>query len=278
MKKLLSLFILLNLFTISLWAQKLEKIKGNRIVTKIETDISAFSTIDLDENFNIEMLYAKTPSVSIEADENLHDAIEFAVNDSVLSFNFLRKITSKKRLKIQVNYNDNLNELISRNNASIKVISSVKTPSFKIASEGSSRVSITLNTDEFILDGKDKSKVTLNLNGSIANLKLQGNAKLDAQINNDSTQVQLFQKANIGIDGNAETIEILADNNSVIMGKNYTVKSATVAANTSSTITLEIIDNISLEASGNSAINIYGNPEIAVKRLVDTSKIQKKVK
>ncbi|TYA84290.1 GIN domain-containing protein [Seonamhaeicola marinus] len=278
MKKLLSLFILINFATTSLHAQKLEKVKGNRIVSKLGTDIPSFSKIDLDEHFDIELLYAKTPSVSIETDENLHEVIEFAVIDSTLSFNFLKRITSKKRLKIQVNYDDALKELISREHASIKGISSIKTTDFKIASEGSSKISISLSATNFTLEGKDKSKVVLNLNGSVANLNLQNYAKLDAQINNDSTYVQLQQRANAGIDGNADSIEVLADNSSTLMGKNYTLKTAKVSANTSSTITLEVIDNITLEASGNSAVNIYGNPEIAVKRLVDTSKIQKKVR
>ncbi len=278
MKKFLVLVFLIHLSAMSIYAQKSEKVKGNRIVTKVETELPSFRVIDLDESFDIKLLYGKTPSVVIETDENLHNFIEFTVNDSTLSFNFLKKITSKKRLKIQVNYNDSLNELITRGNSTINVISSVKSSNFKILSEGISKVTMTLTTNDFVLESKEKSKIFLNLNCINADLSLQNNAKLDAQINNDSTTITLQQRANAGIDGNVETIHILADNHTTFNGKNYTAKSVIAAAEISSIVTIEVVDDITIEASGNSTINIYGNPEIAVKRLVDTSKIQKKVK
>lgn len=278
MKKLVFLLMLFNVATLSLWAQKKDKIKGNRIVSKIINEIPSFKTINLDENFQIELLYSSSPEVIIETDENLHDIIEIVVNDSVLSFNFLKKITSKKKLHIQVNYTDALTKLVAQDNSTINVISTIKASNFHIIANGSSKITSNLNTNEFVLEGKDRSKIKLDLNSKIVNLKLQNNSKLDAVINNDSTYVNLQQRSNASIDGNTESISVTTDNYASFMGKNYTAKSVYATANIASTITSEVLEDITIDASGNSAINIYGNPEITVKHLLDTSKIQKKVR
>ena len=95
MKQIILLF--LGVFmAINLNAQNSEKVKGNRVVTTIVTEIDAFHTIEIDEDFEIDIIYNKTPSVEIETDENLHEFITFSVRDSVLSFNKTRRITSKK--------------------------------------------------------------------------------------------------------------------------------------------------------------------------------------
>ena len=96
MKKSFSVLIITFLTISFAMAQSAEKIKGNRIVSIQTTDIASFHTIALDEDFDIEIIYAKTPFVEVETDENLHEFIEFQVIDSVLTFNKTIRITSKK--------------------------------------------------------------------------------------------------------------------------------------------------------------------------------------
>tara|TARA_R110002049_G_scaffold71370_1_gene183853 strand:+ start:8468 stop:8851 length:384 start_codon:yes stop_codon:yes gene_type:complete len=122
-----STFVLffISLLCFSLQAQNPEKVKGNRTVVIQETLIDAFHTIDLDEDFDIEIIYNKIPSIEVEADENLHEFIDFEVKDSILSFNKTTKITSKKRLNIKVKYNANLNTVITSDDAEIKSLTPI---------------------------------------------------------------------------------------------------------------------------------------------------------
>lgn len=259
-------------------AQNLEKVKGNRIVTTIQTDIDAFHTIEVDEDFDIEIIYNKTPSVIIETDENLHDFIQFQVSDSVLSFDKTRRITSKKKLNIKVNYDDYLNHIKTFENGKINSLTLMEFDDFKLSTKGSSKAGLTLKTNNFTFEGIDKSKVKLNLTCDSTYLVLNGNNKLEALINTTKIKADLYQRSDAIIEGYVDDVNIRTDNNAQFIGKNLTVKTATVSAEISSDITLETIDSIVLEASGSSSINIYGNPKITVNRLTDTSKIQKKEK
>lgn len=277
MKKFIAI-LLFNLFVISGYSQNTEKVKGNRMVSIVQTDISSFHTIDLDEDFEIEIIYNKTPSIIIETDENLHEFIDFKVSDSILSFNKTKRITSKKALKIKVNYDDYLNHIIATDDSEIQSLTAMDLSNFKLNTKASSKVGLTLKTNVFTFEGLDKSKVKLNLTCDSTKLVLNGNSKLEALIYSSKIDADLYQRSDAIIEGNTDDIFIRTDNNAQFMGKNLTVKTGLVTAEISSDVTLEVIDNIALEASGNSSIYLYGNPKIIINRLTDTSKIQKKVK
>jgi hypothetical protein len=259
-------------------SQSLEKIKGNKNVTTIQTEINAFHTLALDEDFEIEIIYNKTPSVTIETDENLHESIDFRVSDSVLSFNKTKRITSKKTLRIKVSYDANLNHIMATDDSEIKSLTLMDLGDFELNTKESAKVGLTVKADIFTFEGLDKSKVKLNLTCDSTKLVLNGNSKLEALINAPKITADLYQRSDAIIEGNTEDIFIRTDNNAQFMGKNLTVKSGLISAEISSDITLEVIDDITIEASGSSSINLYGNPKIIVNRLTDTSKIQKKVK
>ena len=162
MKQIILLF--LGVFmAINLNAQNSEKVKGNRVVTTIVTEIDAFHTIEIDEDFEIDIIYNKTPSVEIETDENLHEFITFSVRDSVLSFNKTRRITSKKKLKIKVNYDDYLANIETRDDGEIYSLTTMDLINVSLKTTGSSKVGLTIKTDYFYFEGLDNSKTKLNL-------------------------------------------------------------------------------------------------------------------
>lgn len=259
-------------------AQKLEKVKGNRIVTLQQTFINSFHTLSIDEDFEVDIIYGKEASLEIEADENLHEFITFEVRDSVLSFNKTRKITSKKELRIKINYDDNLKIIETFDNSKVNALTLMELSDFKLLTYGSSKVGLTLKSDFFDFEGVDKSKVKLNLSCDSTNIILNGNSKLEALINAPKIYADLYQKTDAIIEGNSDNINIRTDNNASFIGKNLTVKTGSILAEISSDVTLEAIDSITIDASGSSSIYLYQNPKITVNKLSGTSKIQKKVK
>ena len=86
MKKILLVLIIFVAGISQTTAQSTDKIKGDRNVTIRQTYIDDFETIVVDGDFSIEAVYNSKPSVEIEADDNLHDVIQFEVIDGVLSF------------------------------------------------------------------------------------------------------------------------------------------------------------------------------------------------
>lgn len=266
------------LFCSILTAQNPNKIKGNRIVSIQETLINSFHTINVDEDFDIEITYNKVPSVEIEADENLHEFIVFEVRDSVLSFNKTKKITSKKRLNIKVKYNDYLNTIETNDDGEISSLATVELNNAKLITHGSSKADLTIKTNFFNFKGSERSKVKLDLISDSTNITLNDNSKLDGLINSQKLSIDLHHRTNATINGNGESLLIRANNYGEFVGKNYTVKTCDVVCEISSDATIDATESVLVEASGSSTVYLYNNPKITVNKLTDTSKIQKKVK
>ncbi|WP_298497033.1 DUF2807 domain-containing protein [uncultured Algibacter sp.] len=259
-------------------AQSTEKIKGNRNVTIQQTNIESFHTIDLDEDFEIEVIYDKEPYVQIETDENLHEYIEFEVVDSVLTFNKGIKITSKKKLKIKVTYDDVLKHIVTTDNAEILSLSTMDLENGSLKTRGSSKAALTIKSNNFNFDSDDKSKVKLNLTSENSIITMSGNSKLEALINTSELNAKLYQRADANLEGSSKTTKLDLDNNTEFNGKNFTINICDVVCSISSDAYLEVIEAITIDASGASSIYLYQNPKIVINTLSDTSKLQKKVK
>ncbi|WP_147676424.1 GIN domain-containing protein [Algibacter pacificus] len=278
MKKQLSLLILAISFVFFGHSQSSEKVKGNRNVTIEQALINPFHTIIVDETFEIDLVQGQEPTVEIETDENLHEFINFDVRDSVLSFDFTKRITSKKRLNIKVTYDRFLNTIDARDDAELHGLSTINADNTTLVTSGDSKVGLTIKTDHFNFEGLDKSKTELNLTANTSNLVLNGNSKLEALINSPVLKTDLYQKAHAEIEGSTDDLTLRTDNNSEFTGKNLTAKHCTLIAEIASEATIEVTDTLSIDASGSSSVYIYSNPKIIVENFANTSKIQKKEK
>ena len=273
---------LLVLFTLvfggNIEAQNPDKIKGNRLVSTIITEINSFHTIALDEDFEIDLIYNKIPSVEVEADENLHEFIEFIVSDSVLYFNKLKKITSKKRLNIKVSYDEYLQFIEATNDSEINGLTPLNLNNGVLKTSGSSKIGLTIQSDTLHIETSDKAKLKLNITADTCSVNMKGTGKLEALINAPKFSAVLYERTNAVIEGNCDTADIELENNAQFQGKNFTMNNCNIICNISSDAYLEVIKNITIDATGSSAIYLYQNPQIIINSLTDTAKLQKKVK
>ncbi|WP_308991164.1 DUF2807 domain-containing protein [Mariniflexile litorale] len=259
-------------------AQTIEKVKGNKNVTIIQTEINPFHTIIVDEDFDIEIIYNNVPSITIETDENLHEFIKFDVINGVLSFDKTTRITSKKRLNITVNYDDSLNNIKITEKGEILSLTTMNLVNAILITEGSARAGLTIKTNNFEFQSNGKAKVKLNLTCENAKLSLIDTSKLDALIYSPITHIDLYQRADATIEGETHELKLRTDNYSQFNGKNFTAKTCNTLNEISSDAYLEVLDTITIDASGNSSVYLYGDPEIIVNKLSGTSKLQKKEK
>lgn len=275
-KHLILLFLFVFTFTICN-GQKLVKVKGNKIVQIVNTTIAPFHTIDLDENFEIDIIYNETPSVEIETDENLHEFIKFQVTDSVLTFDRTRKITSKKKLYIKVNYTNIIRNIIISQDAKITGLIPVEfADNSTLKTSGSSKAALTVRTKNFNFEGSEKSKVKLNILSESSVVSLSGNSKIEALITTKKLDAYLLQRSNAIIEGNCDDLSLELDNNTLFNGKNFTTKTCNVSCDISSNAYLEVLESVTMSASGNSSIYLYQNPKITIDNFTGTAKLQMK--
>ena len=73
-KQLLTLLLLLA--TTFTFAQKKEKVKGSRVLTKVSTPVAAFERLFLTQAFEVHLVQADSLRVEITTEYNLHNYIK----------------------------------------------------------------------------------------------------------------------------------------------------------------------------------------------------------
>lgn len=258
-------------------AQK-EKIKGDKNVTIERTDLDSFHTIIITEDLDIEIIEDGSSSVEVEADENLHDVIKFNVRDSILNIETTHNIASKKKLEIKLRYQSCLNNIQLIGDAVVRSNTPVDVSSLTLRASDNSKAYLTVKSYDFNFVGTGKTKIKLNLTASKTKLQLSDNSYLICLIYSDDFTADLYQRADIVIEGTAKNALVRTDNSAQFKGKDFTIDDCVVLSETASDAHLEVLNSITIDATGDSAIYLYGNPKITVNKFTDTVKLEKRLK
>ncbi|TCK66681.1 putative autotransporter adhesin-like protein [Winogradskyella wandonensis] len=257
-------------------SQNKEKIKGNRDVTIKQTYLDEFNTLIIKDDFEVKIAYNSKASVEIEADDNLHDVIIAEVSSGVLSISSSKRITSKKRLMITVNYSNQLENIQLYDSAELRSLTSMELENLDLKIQNNSRAYLNIKSKQFKFSSTDRTKSRLNVSADSTSIVMSDNSKLDALISGKSASFDLYQSADATIEGNAETALLRLDNSSNFVGKNYAVNNAEVLIESSSDLSLHVVTSLILKASGSTETYIYGEPKIDLETFTGTAKLQKK--
>ncbi|WP_246296570.1 GIN domain-containing protein [Winogradskyella vidalii] len=276
MKKTGLILLLMITATPFLRAQSADKIKGDRNVTIKQTFIDEFHTIIVNGDLSIEVVYNSKPSVNIEADSNLHDVIITNVVDGVLTITESTRITSKKKLNITVNYGSGLQSIETRGDGEIRSLTSMELGDVTLITADNSRAYLNINAKSFNYKSSGKSKTRLNLTAQNTKIELSDNSKLDALINSQVADFDLYLRSDAVIEGAANSSVFRLDNSTNFNGAKFDVKSVNASLEDSSDLTISATESITIASSGDSEVYLYGNPAITITKFEDTSKLQKK--
>jgi hypothetical protein len=202
-------------------------VHGNGDVITVDRTVNApFSSIKASEGLDVYLTQSDTESISVEADENLHDLILTEVEDGVL------KLHTK----------ENIGRASSRRvNVSFKNISSITSTS---GSDVYSTNTITANRLD--LKSTSGSDMNLNVNTSILNCKSTSGSDLKLS----GKTIKLVAEATSGSD---------------IKAADLTAESSEVKASSGADITVNTTKALTARATSGGDIKYYGNPEIVDK-------------
>lgn len=274
MKKILLILVLMIVASPTILAQ--EKIKGDRNVTIKQTYLDKFNTIIVGGDLSIEIVYNSKPSVNVEADDNLHDVIQFDVVDGVLTFVQTMRITSKKKLNITVNYGDALQHIETRGDGEIRSLTSMELGDATLTTSDDSRAYLNIRAKTFLYKSSGKSKTRLNLTADSTKIELSDNSKLDALINSKVSDFDLYLRSDAVIEGSSNSSIIRLDNSTNFNSPKFSVKNVDAALEDNSDLTITANESITIASSGDSEIYLFGSPAITITKFDDTSKLQKK--
>ena len=275
MKKSIILLTLLFITSFAI-AQKKEKVKGSKIVTTEIKKIEDFTSLEVLDNVEVFLTKGTECGLEIEADDNLHEAIDIVLNGSTLRIATLKNAFGFKKLSIRITYKDDFKSVIVRNDATITALSEIELDAITFKTYDSSKLFVNSKSTELTLIMDDKSKAELNSKADKTTITLSKTAKLKALLTSKDLTFDMYQKSESEIEGDVQNLKLRLDNNAKFTGKKLTSRNAEVISEAYTNASLNVSENLILEASGKSEIEVYGDQKIDLKRFVDNAVLMKK--
>jgi len=272
----ITLFIAVFFMTVTLSAQKKEKIKGSKVVTLEQKEIGDFENLEVKNELEIFLIKGEKCGLEIEADDNLHEFIDMSLQAGTLQLSLTRDISSSKKLSVRVTYTDAFKMVTANNEAKITALEDIVLDDFTFKSFDSAKIFANVKTRNFTLSANDKSKTELNLKSETAAIETGKNANIKALISTTNLKFDMYQKSTAVIEGDVIDLKLRLDNNSDFTGKNFTAKNAELLTEGYTNCSILVNGTVSIDASGKSEIQLYGDQKIDMKRFVDDSVLRKK--
>jgi len=275
--RLYTSFILLSFISFTnVQAQKLPKIKGNRIVAPYNAPLEAFNAIVLDNDLKLNIVASDTTGVSMIADDNLPPVFKFKVTDRVLYISTYYQITASKQLDITL-YTPTLDRVV----VSSGELGLTLDPRFKktqLSLSGNASVAVAGTVPSFSVSSDEKSFV--NINGSFSSFAMQMTDRSTATIFGDvsnTAQLNMQDKASLKWGGTVAFLTASFDGASVLDAMDLSIDEASVHASGKSKLDLHILSHLTYFSKEESQLDLYGTPRIDLLEFSGTSMMRKKL-
>ncbi len=273
-----TLLLLLLLSTTLIFGQKKEKIKGSKTVTTEQRKIGDFEFLTVEDNLEVYLERGERAELKIEADENLHDIIALDERDNTLRIYTSKQATNYKKLIVRITYTSDLKSITSKNETTVTAIQEVLLDDFSLKANDASKLFMNVNATNFVVQSNDKSKIELNLKSENTTIELSKSASLKALLTATILKIDMYQKSDATIEGEAIGATIRLDNNASLIANKLTLKNADVTTESYSNCSVNVGTSIVIDAANKSEIQLVGAAKIEIRKFTDEAKLIKKLK
>lgn len=253
-----------------------EKLKGNKIVTSENRNISEFTAIEVIDNLNVFLVYNEDQSVTVEADSNLQNSILTELNNGILTIRTSEIISRYKTLNIHLKVNKNIEEINAYNNAKINSKNSLAIDNLTLNSYDDAIFNLKLNLKNIEIHGTEKSKLNLEVLTEQANVRIENSCNLTVTIDAKETTVAGLDNANATLKGTTNSLEIEFSGDTSYKGKDFIAANAIVKSNNNAKLYVHVTKELSLHANNSSEVHLYSNPAITLHEFYDKALIRKR--
>jgi hypothetical protein len=275
MKKSILLIALLITTTLS-FSQKKEKIKGSKIVTVAVKKVESFNALEVADNLEIFLIKGTENSLEIEADDNLHEAIDIAISGNILRLSTTKDITSAKKLSVRVTYTNDFTSVTARNEANITALADLELDNITLKNYDYSKLFINAKCKNITIQCDDKSKGEVNIKAENTTVNLLKNASIKALITSTNLTFDMYQKSEATVDGEVQAMKLRLDNNANFSGKNLVIKDLDLTTESYTTAQVNVKANAIIQASGKSEVQLFGEQKVDVRKFTDSAVLIKK--
>ncbi len=272
MNKIILLIIVL--FTVSVSAQRMPKIKGNKSVVEVNNDLPPFHTIKLENDLEIFLEESQIPGYRIVADDNLIDIIRFDVTDSILVIRSFYKITSKKQLDITINYS-NLKEILAEA-GSVTANENIDSETLHVhLSDGAyGEIKCRSSQMQILMEGSSKGK--FNVETDTISIEVRGKSNLTFYGLLGGVNLDMYESAQSLMEGTADSFSLVVNDNSDLRAERLEAAEVYARLEESAKARLNVYREFLLSASGMSKTYLWGNPSIQIEAFLDSAELYKK--
>ncbi len=214
-------------------------VRGNKSVEIVDRDINSnFSKIKVSRGLDVYITQGNDVSLTVEADENLHDIIITEVKNNILRIYADKNIKSSK---------------------SKKVILTIKDVERISASSGSDIFSTnTINSDRIELSASSGGSIKI-------------------EVNTKTVECSSSSGSRIRISGITNELSASASSGGDIKAKNLKTKHSIAKASSGSRITVNTSEELNASVSSGADIKYYGNPQKVNKKGGVSGSIRKEI-
>ena len=271
-----TLLLLLSIFSIVTFAQKKEKIKGDRNVTTVTNGFDkGFTAIEVFDNLKVTLTKSLQNSYTLTTDKNLHDVIQLTVNEGVLRVYTTSNIVKSKELHITLSLN-NLESIFLKDDAELKMDKVFDSNTIIINAQNSSQFDIETKASQATITMLNDAKGKLKLHADQIAITMADKTNLDADINTDNTNASLSSSAKLRLDGNSDKVLFTTIDSSELDAKRLKVSSANVSTKDKSELHIDARRNLSIDARDKSKVFVYSEPKIDIEKFTDRAEIIKR--
>ena len=276
-KKIALLFTFLFLTTIAV-AQKKEKIKGSKIVTVSIKEIPSFENIEINDNFEVFLVKSDKPSLEIEADDNLHEIINYEVAGETLRVSSLREAIGAKKFALRINYTSELKLITAKNESSVHALADLELENITIKNYDNSRAFLNVKANYFALVLNDKAEAEINVKADNTSLELSKNAELKALVTSPELKLDMYQKSQAEIEGNVNNAKMRLDNYAVLTAKKLVIATLELSTESYAKSFINVTNTLNLAASGKTDTELLGESKIQITKFLNNATLYKKEK
>ncbi len=269
---IISIFFLSN----TAFSQQKEKVKGSKIVTVVQKEVSEFETLEVDDNLEIFLIKGDKSSIEIEADDNVQEFVEFASKAKTLHLSTSRQISGTKKLSVRVTFTDDFNLLIAKDDTNITALAELNLANFTFKIHDNAKLYANANVKTFTLMMDDKSKAELNLKSEDATIEMSKNSQLKALISSTQMKFDMYQKTKAVIEGDVIDFKLRLDNDADFTGQKLTTKNTELLTEGFAEASINVATKLILDAKGKTETKLYGAQKLEIKNFLDSAVLTKK--
>ena len=252
-----------------------EKIRGNKIIELKTQTVEEFSSIEVSDAFEVNLILKTKPTVSVDADSNLHEHILIKVVDGKLKISANKIFTRYKRLLIEVGINNKLTDIYVKGKSRIIAKNTLASERLNVEAYENGKVDLSYKAGNASFFAKNKAEISVNGESDILAININDSAEITTTSICKSFSASQNLKSKLVISGKAENSILQISGDSFFNGAHFTSGITTLQVSGEADVYTNTTDKLSLEVTGKTNTYLLGNPLVDLKVFKDEATIHK---